>query len=114
MKAVRFARAAVQPGAFGGFQQAVGAHDIGFNERVRARDRPVDMALGREMHDGVDGMIGQRRFDQRLVADIAVNKGNAVQPRQILAPPRIGQGIQHHHLIARMGAAPIARRSWRR
>src|SRR5262245_36209413 len=36
-----------------GLQKYIGANHVGVDELGRAVDRPIDMALGREMHDRV-------------------------------------------------------------
>src|SRR5439155_8437943 len=57
-----------------GFEQHIGALDIGLDERTRTVDRTVDMRLRREMHYRVGLEGAQHLRDERAVADIALVK----------------------------------------
>ena len=50
----------------------VGAETVGAHELVRVHDRPVDMALGREMHDDVVAFHGSGH--RITVADVALHE----------------------------------------
>ena len=58
----------------GGVEQPESADDIGFDESGRPIDRTVDMALGGEMHDDVDGVIAQQGQHRRVVADVGLHE----------------------------------------
>ena len=56
------------------FEQAIGADDVGFDERARPVDRPVDMALRGQMEDGVDRMLLHDGEHAAAVADVGLNE----------------------------------------
>ena len=53
-----------------GLEQRVGAADIGLDEGRGTVDRAVDVALRREMQDGVGLRLGEDRVERRPVADV--------------------------------------------
>ncbi|MOA33947.1 hypothetical protein D3C78_1552870 [compost metagenome] len=57
-----------------GFQQAVGADDIGLDEVRRAINGAVYMGLGRQMHDGVRLESRQHCTDGWLIDDIGLDE----------------------------------------
>jgi len=56
----------------GGFEQTEGAVDIGTNESLGAGERTVNVALGREVHDGARLIPVEQAIEQRRIADIAL------------------------------------------
>ena len=107
VEAVGLARALVEPGILGRLQQAVRADDVGGHERVRTRDRSVDMALGGEVDDRVDVPAVDQFGDEIGVADVADDELHAVQPVEIGAVARIGQRVEHDDAVLGMGLAPM-------
>ena len=83
-------------------QKAERALDVRFQERLRIRDRIVVMGLGRVVHDRV--VARHDPVEQLSVADVAVHELDTIlrQTRDILDVARIGQGIQHGHMHARV------------
>ncbi|MNF83659.1 hypothetical protein D3C84_659840 [compost metagenome] len=85
-----------------GFQQAVGADDIGLNEVRRPIDGAVDMGLSRQVHDGVWLETCQYGAHGGLVDNIGLHElvasvgGNAGQRFEIA---RIGQFVQVEHFM---------------
>ena len=73
-EALRILAARLGPVLPCGIEQRVGADDIGLDEGRRTVDRTVDMALGGEMHDRVDGVLAQQRGDQHTITDIALDE----------------------------------------
>ena len=51
-------------------QQREGADDVGLDELARSVDRAVDMALGGQMHDGVDALVLHHLLHRIAVADV--------------------------------------------
>ena len=79
------------------FQQCKCAVDIRADEIIRPADRPVDVALRREMHDGIGLMLFKQRPDGIAIANVAVNERIARigdNARQIARIPRVGQLVQ--------------------
>ena len=50
------------------------ADDVGLHKQFRSVDRPVDMALCRQMQDGVRSMLGESCCNGRAVANIGSHK----------------------------------------
>ena len=80
----------------------VGAHAVGHGEVLRAGDRPVDVALGREVHHGV--VAGQRLRQGRQVADVGVHEavagpGPLLHVRQRGQVAGVGQRVVHGDLV---------------
>ena len=44
---------AIQPDLFRRFEQGIGTNDIGFDKRIRAGYRAVNMTLGSKMNDRI-------------------------------------------------------------
>ena len=98
-----------------GFQQHIGADHVGVDEIGRAIDRAVDMALRRQMHDGI-GIEASKRFgDGRTIADVGAAETKA---RMVLHRSErgeiagIGQLVDDEHVV--LGVAdqmPHQRRS---
>ncbi|MNE07534.1 hypothetical protein D3C80_1001570 [compost metagenome] len=61
-----------------GFQQHVGTDDIGFDEIGRAGDGAIDVALCRQMHNGVRLVGGKDPIQFGAVADIYLLEGIAI------------------------------------
>ena len=84
----------------GRFQQVLGAHDVGGDERERVADGTVDMGLGREMDHCVEAETPHQLRNQGLVTDVAVHEMIApVQMRgldlgQVAAVAGVGQLVQ--------------------
>ena len=55
-------------------EQREGADDVGLDEVGRARDRAVDVAFGREMHDPVGPELGDRLLHRSAVADVGMQE----------------------------------------
>jgi hypothetical protein len=60
-----------------GAQQPVGPDDVGLDEGVRAVDRAVDMALGREMGDDVRIELGHDGRQGGAVANVGLDEAVA-------------------------------------
>src|SRR3954471_23590508 len=52
------------------FQQLEGAEDVRFDELAWAVDAPIDVAFGREVHDGVHAVVVEELADEPCVADV--------------------------------------------
>jgi hypothetical protein len=55
----------------------MGTLKIGSDKFVWARDRPVYMALGGKMHDGVSAIVGHDTRHELSVTNIPLDKFNA-------------------------------------
>ena len=69
------------------------------------------MGLGREVHDRLDAVAGERLGDESLVADVPVNEVHPAFSLELgdgAAVPGIGQGVEHDELILRMAPGPVA------
>jgi len=64
----------VFPGITGHIEEGVGAHDVGAHEGFRAEDGAVDVALGGEVDDRVDLVLGKEALDEGAVADVTLDK----------------------------------------
>ena len=54
----------------GGLQHVEGAGDVRLDEDARAVDGPVDVAFGREMHDGVGRVTVEDSLYRSGIADV--------------------------------------------
>jgi hypothetical protein len=61
----------------GGFEQGVGADDVGLDEFGRAVDGAVDVALGGQVHDAVRLVLAEQAADLGGVADVDLLEGVA-------------------------------------
>ncbi len=90
----------MKPGAVAthGFEQRVGANDVGVDEGARVIERVVVVALGREMHDGVGGR--DELVDERRIDDVALHKRQAGirKSGQRLAVAGVGELVEHRHV----------------
>ena len=66
-----------QPVFAAGFQQAVGADDVGLDEFARPVDGAVNVRLGGQVHDNIRLKVVQQRAHGRLIADILAGKAVA-------------------------------------
>ena len=69
------------------------------------------MGLRGEMHDRVDLVFFHQRFDQRLVADIALHEaesGVRLKPGQVCSISRVRQRVQDDQCVVRMRVGPVA------
>lgn len=88
------------PISTGGFQQHIGADDIGFDEIGRSSDGAIDVALCRQMHYRIGLMNGKDAIQLGAVADIyrleriTIAGGNLCQGLQITC---IGQLVEVDH-----------------
>ena len=80
VEAVIYRARAVQPDLARRLQQAVRAHHVGGDERIGTVDRTVDMALGGEVHDRVDGLLAQQPGDAGRIGDVGVHERNVSAP----------------------------------
>ena len=91
-----------RPVGAGGFQQAVGADDIGLDKRRRAVDGTVDMGFGGQVHDGVRLKLRQRGANRRLIDYIGLQELVARVIRdagQGLQVTGVGQLVEVEHLV---------------
>ena len=80
-----------------GLQHRERTDDVGLQERLRVRERVVDVALGGEVHHGIG--IGDQVGHQGGVGDVADHQPHGVgDGGQRIAAARIGQRIEHRHL----------------
>ena len=78
------------------FQDGEGPDHVGVQKRLRIVQRVVHVAFGGEMHDRV--RLGHQRGNQLGVGDVAHNQPDgAFDIGQRLAPPGVGQGVEHRH-----------------
>ena len=86
-----------------GRQQAVGAVDVGLDERRRLQQRAVDVALGGEVDDGVD--LVDQLPDELGVADVALHEAVALAQRpafdveQVVGVAGVGQLVEVDDLV---------------
>ncbi len=85
-----------------GLEQHIGADDIGVDELGRTIDRPVDVAFGGQMHDGVRIEVREDVSDAGAIADVGA--AEAI-PRMLLYCRKrgeiagIGQLVDDQHLM---------------
>lgn len=85
-----------------GFQQAVGANDVGLDKIRRAVNGAVDMGLGRQVHDRIGFEACEQGADGDLVDDIGLDKLIAAVGRdagQRLEVAGVSQLVQVEHLV---------------
>ena len=71
-------------------------------------DRAVDVRLGGEVDDRVAAL--DRRRDGVAVVDVALDELDAVrrQALEVLAPPGVGELVEHAHRVVRVLGEPAA------
>ena len=85
-------------------------HTVGMvvaEELLRPEDGSVDVALGREVDHSRDPVLGERLFDERLVADVALHELDSVpvdQVRDVGEISRVGQSVEDDNAVARFPA----------
>jgi hypothetical protein len=92
--------------AAGRLQQGVGAGDVGFDECGRAVNGAVHVGFCRQVQDGVGPVLVKAPGHLGGIADIHLLKGVPGTARyrcQGLKVPGIGQLVQVHHMVRRMG-----------
>ena len=90
-------------GVAGRLEQDEGAEDVGLDELAGRLDRAVDVRLRGEVDERVAAL--DRRRDRVGVGDVADDQLAALEPLEVLAPARVGELVEHAHLVAR-GASP--------
>ena len=96
------------PQLAGRVQQCARADHVGHRERVLALDRAVHVRLGGEVDHRVGAL--HRLAHHHRVLDPAHHQ-RVLDPLQVLPPARVGQLVQHHHLVR--SPPPAARTSTR-
>ena len=90
------------PVAAGGFQQAVGADDIGLDKIRRAVNRTVDVGFGGQMHDRLRLEAREHCADGGLVDDIGLYELIAAIGRdtgQRFQIAGVGEFVQVEHFV---------------
>src|SRR6267378_1305251 len=88
----------------------MGTDDVRFDERGWSADRPVDMRLGGEVHEGVDPFLTQQARHEGPIADVAVYEskpGLALEWREAHPVACIGERIENDQPVARVPAKPV-------
>ena len=79
-----------------GVQQVLRSEHVGTYERLRAVDRPVDVALGRQVEDGVGPFLLEERTHASGVRDVEVHEamvGGSVRFGEALAVAGVGERV---------------------
>ncbi len=74
--------------AAGSLEQAEGAHEVGHDEVLGTINAAIDVALGSEVHHGVDLVLAEQAGEERSVQDVALNEDVA---RIVLECGEIGE-----------------------
>ena len=85
------------PGGPGGGQHGGRAHDVGFEEGHRAGDAPVDVALGGEVHHGIDVFLLHQGGHAVRIADVHLDEPVVWSPLDVLEVGQVagvGQGVE--------------------
>ena len=88
----------------------MGTLEIGANKRIGPRNGAINVALCCKVHNSVCGVVSHNPRDQVGVTDITLGKVNAaglLQRFKAETITRIGQRIQHHHCVVRVGVGPV-------
>ena len=88
------------------FEQSEGALHIGLNERARAVDAAVHMALGSEVHNRAWLVLGQQAVEQGAVPDVALHEHMArvaLQGGEAFQVAGVGQRVEVQHRFAGRG-----------
>ncbi len=100
----------VQPDRPGDAQQIVGTEDVGLDECVGIVDGAVHMALGGEVDDDVEVMVGHDPLYQQGIIDVALYEAETTvlfQPFQIMTVAGVGEGVQGDERGAGMLLQPV-------
>src|SRR5690554_7951189 len=90
----------------GGFQQGVGAYDVGFDKVCRAVYGAVYVAFGGQVHDGVWLVLGQYAVYFGAVADVYLFETVALviaDLRQAFEVAGVGEFVEVDHFILGAG-----------
>ena len=102
MKAKPFGPPCPDPPGARGFEQCIGAGDIGIDESARPVDGAIHMGFRREMHDGIRRMGGKEPVHRGAIPDISLYKGIIGRIRHlghIIETGRIGQRVEVDDLM---------------
>jgi hypothetical protein len=83
-----------------GFQQRQRADHVGVHEGGRAVDRAIDMAFAAKLTTASGRCSRSRRFDERAVADVAVDEdmvGILREGPERIEVARVGQRVEVHY-----------------
>jgi len=86
----------------GGFQQGVGAYNVGFNEVCRAVYGAVYVAFGGQVHDGVWLVLGQYAIYFGSVADVDLFESVAfaiAHFREAFEVAGVGEFVEVDHFV---------------
>ena len=103
MEAEAVAAALPRPVFPRGLEQVERAGDVGLDEIGRTVDRPVDVALGGQVHHRLRRMGGEDPVERSPVADIRMLEGieEAVgDGGQVGLAGGVGQGVEIDHVMA--------------
>jgi len=92
----------LRPVGAGGFQQCIGADDVGLDECRRAVDGAVDVGLGGQVHDGIRLEAAQRLAYRSLITDVGLQEAIArvvLDLAQRLQVAGVGQLVEVEHLM---------------
>ena len=81
----------------GGIEEALGAEHVGPQERRRVVDRPIHVALGREVDDRIEPPLRDKLEDRCPVRDVSLHETVswvACQVSQIVRVAGVRQGVQ--------------------
>src|SRR5690554_6094885 len=95
-----------QPILAGGFQQSVGAYDVGFDEVCGAVYGAVYVTFGGQVHDGVWLVLGQYAVYFGAVADVDLFEAVALvtaDRRQAFKVAGVGEFVEVDHFIVGVG-----------
>ena len=90
-------------------EQHEGAEHVGLDELARGLDRAVHVRLGGEVDDRVAALDrGARRRRGRRCPPRPARRGPSVEALEVLAPPRVGELVEHADVVVRVGGEPAA------
>ena len=101
---------AFHPVAARRFDERERAHVVGLHKGAGALDGVVHMALGREVDDSADVVLGEKALDKLLIADIALHEGvvgHAFALSHVGKVARIGKLIEVDDMIFRILLAEV-------
>ncbi len=84
------------------------ADDVRLHERHRSQDRAIDVALGGEVNDRVDVMVGEHARDQLCVADVTAHELDVGDIGNGAEVACVGERVEHDEALLGLGRTTAA------
>ena len=99
----------VDAGRARGFEQGLGAEDVGAEEATRIDDGEAVVRLGSEVDDRVELLLAQHALGELAVADVSFDEDDpVVHVLEACSVARVGEQVEDDDVIVRVPLEPVA------